>query len=316
MPARKITTWSLTALLLTATGGWFLQGARAQRQIPRTRTATGGGSILASNCRVKLLKHVNLGFDRVGTIKILKLREGDMVKGGELIAQLDESVARAALATAVEKAQNKIHERYAVKSLDVAENELQQAVEANRRAKMDVVPDIEVRRLRLAKERSALQIEQAQHDRVIAGLDRDLAQAELKTFFLSAPFDGMVSRRLKYAGEAVRQGDPVIELVSIEKMKVEGRVKLEDAIRIRRGQSVTVKLANPEDGSSRLPAAFLRATFRGRIVYIDPGASPVGERDVRVWAEVENHDGLLRHGLNATMIIDRATGGKPSKASR
>ena len=315
MLIRTITTWTVAAMLLAATGGWFLQGARAQRQLPRTGTTTGSGSILASNCRVKLLKHVSLGFDRVGTIKLLELREGDMIKSGKLIAQLDESVARAALASAIEKAQNKIHERYAVKSLDVAANELEQAEEANRRAKMDVVPDIEVRRLKLARERSALQIEQAQHDRVIAGLDRDLAKAELTTYFLYAPFDGMVTRRLKYAGEAVRQGDPVLELVSIDKMKIEGRVRLGDAIRIRRGQSVTVKLANPEDGSSRLPAAFLRATFRGRIIYIDPGASPVGERDVRVWAEVDNRDGLLRHGLNATMIID-APGPKAPKAGR
>ena len=315
MLIRTITTWTLAAMLLAATGGWFLQGARAQRQLPRTGTATGSGSILASSCRVKLLKHVSLGFDRVGTIKLLDLREGDMIKSGKLIAQLDESVARAALASATEKAQNKIHERYAIKSLDVAANELEQAEEANRRAKMDVVPDIEVRRLKLARERSALQIEQAQYDRVIAGLDRDLAKAELRTYFLYAPFDGMVTRRLKHAGEAVRQGDPVLELVSIDKMKIEGRVRLGDAIRIRRGQSVTVKLANPEDGSSRLPAAFLRATFRGRIIYIDPGASPVGERDVRVWAEVDNPDGLLRHGLNATMIIN-APGSKPPKAGR
>ncbi|MBQ18410.1 MAG: hypothetical protein CMJ65_14935 [Planctomycetaceae bacterium] len=296
-------------------GSWFYTAAAQNRRSlsvqksrpAARRTTTTGGSILATACRVKLLKQVALGFDRVGTIKQLNFREGDLVKAGQLVAQLSDDVARAALASAEKKAGNDVHKRYASKSYDVAKNEREQAELANKNTGMNVVPLIEVRRLLLAEERSRLQIEQADHDQLIAVLDRELAKADLNTYFLAAPFAGTITRRFKYAGEAVRQGDPVIELVSTATMKIEGRVPLRDVLRLKPGQVVTVKLIDSEEQPDELPAAFKAATFRGRLVFIDPGVNPVGERDVRVWAEVANQGGLLRHGLTAVMSIDPAT---------
>ena len=95
---------------VTAFGGsWFYTAAAqnrrslsGQKSLPTRpaarRTATAGGSIIATACRVKLLKQVALGFDRVGTIKQLDFREGDLVKAGQLVARLNDDVARAALA--------------------------------------------------------------------------------------------------------------------------------------------------------------------------------------------------------------------------
>ncbi len=300
-------------------GGWFYAAAAQNRprslpgQAPvptrpaASRPAAAGGSIIATACRVKLLKSVQLGFDRVGTIKQLNFREGDLIKAGQLVARLNDDVARAALASAEKKASNDVHKRYATKSYDVAKNEREQAELANKNTGMNVVPLIEVRRLVLAEQRSQLQIEQADHDQLIAVLDRNLATAELNTYYLAAPFAGTITRRFKRAGEAVRQGDPVIELVSTATMKIEGRVPLEDVARLKPGQAVTVKLADSEEQTDELPAAFKAAAFKGRLVYIDPGVSPVGERDVRVWAEVANQGGLLRHGLTAVMSIDPST---------
>jgi len=312
----RITAWIGSTVVLTLCALWLLDATAQDRRktIPdkkaaRTRPANrpaGGAAITATGFRVKLLRQVLLGFDRVGTIADLSLHEGKRVKAGEVIATLDDEVAVAALASARKKASNDVHKRYATASYAVSKNEHLQALLANKNAGMDVVPKIEIKRLFLAEQRSQLQIEQAVHDQAVAELDSSLAQAQLNTYRLRAPFDGIVTRRFKQKGEAIRQGDAVIELVDISTMKVEGRIPLGQALRLRPGQKVLVQLVDSEDRAGVLPSEFKRARFPGRLVFIDPGVSLVGERDVRVWAEVANLGGLLRHGLTAHITIDSA----------
>ena len=79
------------------------------------------------------------------------------------------------------------------------------------------------------------------------------------------------------------------------------------AIRLRPGQNVRVQLVDSEDRNAALPSEFKQARFTGKLIYIDPGVSLVGERNVRVWAEVANQGGLLRHGLIAEITIDTAS---------
>jgi len=312
----RITAWIGSTFALALCTLWLLDATAQDRRktIPdkkaaKTRPANpaaGGEKITVAGFRVKLLRQVLLGFDRVGTIADLNLHEGKRVKAGEVIARLDDEVAVAALNSAQKKASNDVHEEYAKASYAVSKNEHQQALLANRNAGMDVVPKIEIKRLLLAEQRSQLQIKQAKHDQAVAVLDSALAEAQLNTYRLRAPFDGIVTRRFKQKGEAIRQGDPVIELVDISTMKVEGRIPLGQAIRLRPGQTVVVQLVGSEDRAEVLPSEFRQARFPGRLVYIDPGVSLVGERDVRVWAEVANLGGLLRHGLTAQITIDSA----------
>jgi len=312
-----IAAWIGSTLALVLCTAWLLDATAQDRRKPipdspaaKTRptiAAAKGQFVTGTGFRVKLLRQVLLGFDRVGTISQLDLQEGKRVKTGQVIAKLDDEVAAAALKSAEKKASNDVHKQYATASFAVSKNEHEQALLANKNARMAVVPLIEIERLFLAKRRSELQIQQADHDQAVAVLDRDLAVAQLKTYQLKAPFDGIVTRRFKQKGEAIRQGDPVIELVDISTMKVEGRIPLAQAIRLRAGQSVRVQLVNSEDRNRALPSEFKQARFPGQLVYIDPGVSLVGERDVRVWAEVANQGGLLRHGLIAEITIDTAS---------
>jgi hypothetical protein len=53
--------------------------------------------------------------------------------------------------------------------------------------------------------------------------------------------------------------------------------------------------------------------FYGKIVFVDVSAQPVTGQ-VRVWAEVENRDNILRAGLNARMAIN-PQGARPEKAA-
>jgi multidrug resistance efflux pump len=145
--------------------------------------------------------------------------------------------------------------------------------------------------------KTALEVEKAKHTRDVNALKRDEAAAQLATYRLEAPFDGFVSRVHLTKGASVKQGDPVIRLVSTRKMKVEGEVKLQDAALLRPGMKVSVQLDAPEAAGGETGKSYF-----GKLVFVDVESVPLS-RTVRVWAEVENVDNMLRAGLRAKMTV-------------
>jgi membrane fusion protein, multidrug efflux system len=253
--------------------------------------------IVVPDCRVLLLDQVTLAADRSGVLSATMPREGDRVKEGQIVARLRDSVAVAAVAVARKKADNDVEVRYAEKAAAVARTEYERSVEANRRL-AGTVPDIELKRLQLAAERATLQIEQASHDLEVKRLERVQAEADLGTYTVEAPFDGVITRVIRSRGESVRQGDPVVEVASTARVKIEGEIPLKQGFRVKPGQTVAVQLELDD-----LPPDVEKKAFAGKIVFVDVTAQPVSGR-IRIWAEVENQENLLRAGLPAKMTIE------------
>ncbi|HID21198.1 MAG TPA: HlyD family efflux transporter periplasmic adaptor subunit, partial [Planctomycetaceae bacterium] len=182
----------------------------------------------------------------------------------------------------------------------VAEVHFLRAVEANQQVP-GAVPDLEVRQLKLEYDKAMLSIELANHDFAVAGLEAKRAEAQLKMYRIEAPFDGIVTQIYKRKGEAVRQGDPILELANTDRVRVEGRVSINDVWRVKPGMAVQVRLDIPDVD---LPEE--KQVFPGRVVFVDVAVQPV-TREVRVWAEVENHDNILKDGLTAVMTIDTSS---------
>ncbi len=276
-----------------AAAAWSLDGRAVSAPADDVGQEMG---IRVSECLVKFVDQVVLAADRAGIIASIGLEEGDRVDKGRTVATLRDEVARAAYSIAEHKAKNDVDVRFARKSSEVAWAEYQKAVKTNQRAP-NTVPEVEVLRLRLAAERSDLQIEQAQHELATSALDREAARAELTTYAIEAPVTGVVTRKYKAVGEAVRQGEPIVELVNPNRLRVEGFVDPKDAWNIQPRNPVTVQLDIPG-----LSEAAEQATFEGHVVFVDVSVQPV-TRKVRVRAEVVNENGILRAGLTARMTI-------------
>lgn len=251
-----------------------------------------------------LIDRVTLASDRPGIIDFVSAREGEAVKADQQIAGLKDEVAQARRAVAQREADNDIEVRYAEKASEVADAEYDKALEVNLKLPSGGIPDIEVRRLKLAAERAVLQIEQAQNQLTIAGLNLEQAEAEMDTYQIVAPFDGVVTMVHKSKGEAVRQGDPILDMVSTSRIRVEGKVNIRDIWSVREGDKVEVRLDIPGE-----ELAVERQTFEGKIVFVDVAVQAL-TREVRVWAEVENRNSILKEGLYARMKI-HASGGSP-----
>ncbi|HEY2249746.1 MAG TPA: efflux RND transporter periplasmic adaptor subunit [Planctomycetaceae bacterium] len=253
-------------------------------------------------CQIKLMEEAVLAFERPGILGAIDVQEGDLVKSTQFLAKLKDDVARAAVDVAEATAEaSDVEIKYTIVAAEVAQTEVDRMEKANLKL-ANTVPDLEVQRAKLNATKTALEVEKARHTRDINVLKTGEASAQLATYRLEAPFDGFVSRVHLTKGASVKQGDPVIKLVSTRKLKVEGQVSVRDAALLQPGAKVNVTPILPEAAGAAAPK-----TYPGKLVFIDVESTAV-RGTVRIWAEVDNVDNMLRAGLTATMTILPAKG--------
>ena len=272
------------------------------------------------SCLLVLIDEAQVPAEEMGKLLEMNVKRGQQVKAGEVLAQIDNKRAEMALTVAdvkhkvaFKEANNDIHVRYSQSSTEVSKAEYEIAEEANRRVK-DTVPLAEMRRLWLKWKEAYLSIEQAHTNLEIAILNTGVSRAELeaaeenlKRHQITSPLDGVVIELHRHKGEWVKPGDPVLHVVGMKKLRVQGYLNSNDVLpkEITTGQkvSVIVELAR----GRTLPV-------KGTIEYVSQQVGAGGQ--FRVHAEVTNWEEevidsrggrqkywALRPGLTATMTI-------------
>jgi len=262
------------------------------------------------HCLVSLIEEAQVPAQEAGVLVGIDVREGHQVAAGQLLAQIDDSravmahrVAGLELQVAQEKASNDISVRYAKAASQVAEAEYLQGKEANDKV-AGTVPQAEMRRLMLTHRRSVLQIEQAQLDLHLATLQVQVDEAEMEAAAkeverrrIKSPLDGIVVKVYQHSGEWVKPGDPVLHVVRVDRLRIEGFLNASEYAPAEvDGRPITVRI---ELARGR------QDTFQGKVVFVSPLVEAGGE--FRIWAEVlnrkQNEHWLLRPGLSTEMMI-------------
>ncbi len=269
--------------------------------------------IVVPHCLVSLIDEAQVPAEESGVLLELAVREGAQVKAGDILARIDDlrakmqlNVAKFRLEVAKEEAGNDVNIRYAVAAARVAESEYQEGLEANRKVK-GAVPNAEIRRLYLTYSRSALEIEQAQMTQRIAELEAKVSQAEvdaadenLDRRLIKSPIDAVVVELYRHTGEWVQPGDPVMHVVRVNQLRVEGFLNAREVIPSEAADQpvrVVVELTRGR-----------RETFQGKVTFVSPLVEAGGE--FQVWADVENRTDpnsgqwVLRPGMEAEMTIN------------
>ena len=223
---------------------------------------------------LRLLAEADVPAQEAGVLTNVAVREGDAVKKGAVLAQIDDQVARMAELAAKlkydvahEKATNDVQVRFARKAAEVAEAELQRSTESVARfAKSVSQSQLDVERLNVDKTR--LEAEQADHNQQIAVLEMKTAQNELDAAKVQrvrrqivAPFDGTVVQVFVRLGEWVEPGQKALRIVNIDRLKAEGFLPAADADAKLLGAPVrlTLDLAGEQ-----------AAAFDGKVVVCQP----------------------------------------------
>jgi len=267
-------------------------------------------SVTLHDCLISVKEQAEVPAQEPGILMAIEVEEGMPIKREQLLAQIDASEREMQRGLAVleyekakEEATNDIEVRYAQAATKVAEAEYDAAVDANRRV-AGTIPVPEVRRLKLAWDRAALQIEQSQVKQRLTGLEArvkaaevDAAETNIQRRRLNSPLDGEVVAVHKHVGEWVNPGDAVLSVVRFDRVRVEGFVKASQYNPRQiadRPVTVEIELAQGE-----------KHAVNGKVTYVSQQVQAGGE--YRVWCEVDNVRlagfWVLRPGLTATMTV-------------
>ena len=175
------------------------------------------------NCLLSLSEEAQVPAQEAGVLVKIPVREGQQVAAGDLLAQIDDlipqqqyNVAKYKLKVAKKQANDDVDVRYAAAAYLVAKKKLEKYLEANAKTP-GTIPETEVDLQRLERDKFLLSYEKAQKDLAVAGLQKQVSEAELqaadvnvKRRKMTAPLDAVVVELSRHEGEWVqarRSGD-------------------------------------------------------------------------------------------------------------
>lgn len=218
------------------------------------------------------LKAANTAFVKAkvaGELKGLTLREGDVVKAGQVVATVDTTEYQARANQAQRQA------NAAKTQIDIAQRQYD-----NNKALVD-----QGFISKTALDTSLATLEGAKATFEAAAAGADVSRKALDDAVLYAPISGLVSQRLTQPGERVAIDGRVIEIMDLSRLEVEATLSPSDSIAVRVGQTASLQI----EGSS--------VPVTARVARINPSAQ-IGSRNVLVYLGIDNPAGL-RQGLYA-----------------
>ena len=210
-----------------------------------------------------------------GELQGLRVREGDFVKAGQVIAHIDASELQARVRQAREQAES------AKAQVDVVQRQYD-----NNRALVD---QGFISKTALDTSLANLNAAQSTYKAAVAGMD--VAKKSVDDTVLKAPISGQVSQRLAQTGERVGIDARIVEIVDLSRLELEATLSAADSTQIQVGQMAQLQI----EGSPKAVAA--------KVVRINPTAQ-AGSRSVLAYLSIDSalplRQGLFAQGTLGT----------------
>jgi multidrug efflux pump subunit AcrA (membrane-fusion protein) len=263
-----------------------------------------------TNCQVFIIDDVEVPALENGPLVALNVKEGDLVHRDEVLAQIDDRQAQlqkqsaeAERDAAQAKGADDIDVRYAIKSYELADAELNQDLKIKQNSP-GAISDAEIRRKQLVKTREQLGIDRAKLEQKIAQLTARVKSTAVEAADeiilrrkILAPFDGIVVDVSRHSAEWVNAGEAVVRIANMNRLRIEGFLKADEfnpTDVAKRPVTVEIELAQGR-----------REQFTGEVVWVNQ-LMQAGNK-FRIRAEVANRmerdEPLLRPGMTARMIV-------------
>jgi len=226
-------------------------------------------------------KDLTLSFTRAGRIAKVLVREGQAVREGQLLVQLDDAVERMQLSLLKAKAESTTAVRAAEVRLERARSVLAKIQKAHDE---HAAPDRELEDAKLNLAMAELDLEAARFEHEQARGAYDQAELMIERMRLTAPADAEVERIRAQAGEAVDALVPVIRLVCVEPLWVDVPAPVVQARRLAAGAPALVRFAgSPKPVAAKVVrvsrvADAASETLEVRVELPNPTGRPAGEQ--------------------------------------
>jgi RND family efflux transporter MFP subunit len=234
--ARRSVVIGAAAVLACGLGVGTAASAQQQQQQP-----AGAGVVSERNIQPAFTlpnKEYKISFPTMGVIKEVKVKEGDVVKRGDVLMRQDDSEDRAELRVldaAIKQSKGGIVVGKA--KLRVAESEYKS--KSNLKAK-GAFNELEVERAEAERDVAAAQIEQAEDEVAQASAKRDRQATHVENMTLKADIEGVVKDLINDVGSNVDPTRPVLTIVDNATLLVEVQVPAQASLQLKKGDKLRV----------------------------------------------------------------------------
>ncbi len=196
-----------------------------------------------------------------GRVSQILFREGERVARGQVLVKLDDSVQQADLDRARA-------------NLTLSRTKHERSIDLRNKGFI-----------------SSQALEEAENNWKVAQADSELMAARSGKATIRAPFSGTIGLRSVSVGDYVKEGQDLVNLESLDPLKVDFRVPELALSQLRDGQLLQITLDALPDKA-----------YDGKVVAINPLIDANG-RAISIRAQVANKDGRLRPGMFARVRL-------------
>ena len=137
---------------------------------------------------------------------------------------------------------------------------------------------------------SQLEVEEARRDLGVAGADYNIAEHDIDSCTVTAPFGGRVDKVLVNEFEQVQKGQPMMEIVNDSVLLVKTLLPSKAFRSVSVGKDVSIQVNE------------LGETVAGKVSHISATMDPASGT-FEIYAEVDNAEGLLRSGMTGQLVL-------------
>lgn len=206
---------------------------------------------------------VTLSASVAGIITAEKFKEGDFVKEGDVILDLD-------------------------KKLEELETARRKLVVDNKKVDYEATEQL----FKTTKAVSGEEREKKQVEYKIAAVEHDMAAEQLKRRSVISPLSGTITEMMLDVGEACQPYQPLVRVVDVRRVYFVANVEARTAALLKAGQQVKLSI---DTGSAALPV-------QGIISFLSPVADPASGL-LKLKVLFENPEGKIRPGLAGRLTV-------------
>src|SRR5438105_533671 len=274
----KAVAGAISALLIVvaAAGGYWFGTQKETGSTTAAKSAASTNAVVVEALKV-FVQPMPQSITAVGSLRSdesITVRPEVAGRISEILFQEGQRVARGATLIRLDPAINKAEVEQGRANLKLAKSKYDRAVDL---AKSNFI--------------SGQARDEAENNLRVAEAGVQLAEARLAKMEIKAPFSGIIGLRVVSVGDYAKEGSDIVNLESIDPLKVDFRVPEIYLKQIQVGQTLHVSL-------DALPGK----TFDGKVFAVNPLVDAAG-RAIVIRALVRNSDTSLRPGMFARVRL-------------
>ncbi len=271
----------VTAVVLLAAGRFdaIAQNANPQRSLSVDDPRYHG--IVTPSKQIVLVAPID------SILESVKFKEGDRIKEGELVAQMDDAIQRLVVEGAKLTAESTAALKIAEVALEDAKLEVQNLIDLKAQGAGN---EKELRQAKVIQKQREAELQRAKEQGQLNAATLKLEQERLLRYQIKAPFDATVIDQLAEAGASLARNDHIMSLANLQTL--EARISLPVWLRdqLKEGEEYTLVPIKRDYGH-----------LKAKLTIIRPLDDPASDTHLCVF-EIPNPDYKLPAGFPVALL--------------